>query len=119
MIKKFRKILKRTLLMILIMISALVTIILFPQLVFANKMTYKNFKVCTNDKIDHDIKILLDNATALVQRSELYDPDYKYNVILCHNTFYNKIDDRLLGIGPSLMAKYLKTLFPKRLFLKR
>ena len=105
MIKKFRKILKRTLLMILIMISALVTIILFPQLVFANKMKYKNFKVCTNDKIDLDIKLLLDNATALVQRSELYDPDYKYNIIPCHNTFYNKIDDRLLGIGPSARAR--------------
>jgi len=103
--KKFRRIFKRTLLMVLIMISALVTIILFPQIVFANKMKYKNFKVCSNDKINHDIKILLDNATALVQRSELYDPDYKYNVILCHNTFYNKIDDRLLGVGPSARAR--------------
>ena len=55
--------------MLLIIISALVTIILFPQLVFANKMKYKNFKVCTNDKINHDIKIPLDNAIALVQRS--------------------------------------------------
>jgi hypothetical protein len=99
--KKFKRILKRTLLMLLIIISALVTIILFPQLVFANKLKYKNFKVCSNDKINHDIKIILDNVTDLVQRSELYDPSYKYNIILSHNTFYNKIDDRLLGIGPS------------------
>src|SRR4030095_12988793 len=99
--KKFKRILKRTLLMLLIIISALVTIILFPQLVFANKLKYKNFKVCSNDKINHDIKIILDNATDLVQRSELYDPSYKYNIILCYSTFYNKIDDRLLGIGPS------------------
>ena len=87
--------------MFLIIISAFVTIILFPQLVFANKMKYKNFKVCSNDKINHDIKIRLDNAIALVQRSELYDSSYKYNIILCYNTFYNKIDDQLLGIGPS------------------
>ena len=105
MIKKFWRILKRTLWTLLIIISALVTIILFPQIVFANKMKYKNFKVCTNDKINHDIKILLDNATALVQRSELYDPDYKYNIILCHNTFYNKIDDILLGIGPAARGR--------------
>ena len=105
MIKKLRRILKRALLMLLIIISALVTIILFPQLVFANKMKYKNFKVCSNDKINHDIKIPLDNAIALVQRSELYDPGYKYNIILCHNTFYNKIDDILLGIGPAARAR--------------
>jgi len=91
--------------MLLIIISALVTIILFPQLVFANKLKYKNFKVCSNDKINHDIKIILDNAIDLAQRSELYDPNYKYNIILCHNTFYNKIDDGLLGIGPSARSR--------------
>ena len=103
--KKFRRILKRMLFILLIIISALVTIILFPQLVFANKMKYKNFKVCSNDKINHDIKILLDNAIDLAQRSELYDSSYKYNIILCHNTFYNKIDDILLGIGPAARGR--------------
>ena len=49
MIKKFRKILKRTLLMLSIIISALVAIILFPQLVFANKMKYKNFESKATD----------------------------------------------------------------------
>jgi hypothetical protein len=68
-------------------------------------MKYKNFKVCSNDKINHDIKIPLDNAIALVQRSELYDSNYKYNIILCYNTFYNKIDNTLLGIGPSARSR--------------
>ena len=102
--KKFKRIFKRTLLMLLILISALVTLILFPQIVFANKMKYKNFKVCSNDKINQDIKILLDNAIDLVQRSELYDSSYKYNIILCYNSFYNKIDD-LLGIGPAARGR--------------
>lgn len=96
--KKFRRILKRTLLTLLIVISAFATIILFPQLLFANKLKYKKFKVCSNDKINYDIKIVLDNAINLVQKSELYDSSYKYNIILCHNSFYNKIDD-ILGIG--------------------
>jgi hypothetical protein len=60
--------------------------------------------VCSNDKISYDIKIVLDNAMNLVQKSELYDSNYKYNIILCHNSFYNKIDDRLLGIGPAARA---------------
>ena len=102
--KRSRRVFKKALLMFLIIIAALVTIVLFPQLVFANNLKYKNFKVCSNDKINHDIKIVLDNAIDLVQRSELYDPGYKYNIILCHNTFYNKIDD-LLGIGPAARAR--------------
>lgn len=102
--KKLKTIFKRILLTVLIIISALATIILFPQLLFANKMKYKNFKLCSNDKINYDIKIVLDNATNLVQKSELYDSGYKYYIILCHNSFYNKIDDRLLGIGPAARA---------------
>jgi hypothetical protein len=103
--KKFKRIFKKTLLTLLIIISALVTIILCPQLLFANKMKYKNFNVCSNDKINDDIKIILDNAMNLVQKSELYDSSYKYNIILCHNSFYNKIDDKLLGIGPAARAR--------------
>jgi hypothetical protein len=103
--KKFRRIFKRALLTVLIIIAALVTTILFPQLLFANKMKYKNFKVCSNHKISYDIKIVLENAMDLVQKSELYDSGYKYNIILCHNSFYNKIDDRLLGIGPAARAR--------------
>ncbi len=80
-------------------------IILFPQRLFANKIKYKEFTVCSNDKIDDNIKIVLDKAMNLVQRSELYDPSYKYNIILCHNTFYNKIDDKLLGVGPAARAR--------------
>jgi len=103
--RKLKRILKRVSLTVLVMLSVLVTIILFPQLLFANKMKYKKFKVCSNDKINYDIRNVLDNAVNLVQKSELYDSNYKYNIILCHNSFYNKIDDRLLGIGPTARSR--------------
>jgi hypothetical protein len=102
--KKFRRIFKRTLVTLLIIISVFATIILFPQLLFANKLKYKTFKVCSNNKISYDIKFVLDNAMTLVQKSELYNSSFKYNIILCHNSFYNKIDNRLLGIGPAARA---------------
>ena len=35
----------------------------------------------------------------LVEKSELYDSNYKYNIVLCYNTLYNKIDDMLAGTG--------------------
>lgn len=97
----FKRILKIMLLTLLAAILTIATIILFPQRLFANKICYKEFTVYSNDKIDNSIKIVLGNALTLVQKSELYDPKYKYNIILCNNSFYNKIDDKLLGIGRS------------------
>jgi hypothetical protein len=97
--KIFKRIFKITLLTFLAAILTVITIVLFPQRLFANKIKYKEFTVYSNDKIDNNIKIVLDNAMNLVQKSGLYDSTYKYNIILCYNSFYNKIDDKLLGTG--------------------
>jgi len=88
----------------LVTIAAIIIIVLFPKGLFANKLKYQKFTVCSNQKIDTAIKTVLENAMRLVQTSELYDSAYKYNIILCHNTFYNKIDNTLLGKGPSARA---------------
>jgi hypothetical protein len=79
----FRKIFKITLLTFLATILTIAAIVLFPQRLFANKMKYKEFTVYSNDKIDNNIKVVLDNAINLVQKSEIYDSSYKYNIILC------------------------------------
>ena len=117
--KKFKRFFKIILLTFFAGILTIVVIILFPQKLFAYKIKYKEFTVCSNDKIDDNIKILLDNAMNLVQKSELYDSGYKYNIILCHNTFYNKIDDRLLGIGPAARARLNNVVIKVRIDQKR
>jgi len=99
--KLIKRIFKVTLLTLVAGILTIAVVILFPQHLFANKMSYKRFTVYSNDKIGDNIKTVLDNALNLIEKSELYDPVYKYNIILCYNTFYNKIDDRLLGNGPT------------------
>ena len=99
--KTIKRIFKVSLLALLAAVLTIVTIVLFPQHLFANKMNYKNFTVCSNNKIDNNIKTILNNAITLVEKSELYDTNYKYNIILCYNSLYNKIDDKLLGNGPS------------------
>ena len=96
-----RKILKISVLAILATILTIAVIILFPQPLFANKMVFKHFTVYSNEKIDDRIKAVLDHAMALVEKSELYDPGYRYNILLCYKSFYNKIDDKLLGNGPT------------------
>jgi len=93
-----RRSFKITLLSFVATVLTIVAVLLFPQKLFAYKMTYKEFTVCSNSKVDSSINFVLDNAMGLVKRSELYDSFYHYNIILCHNTFYNKIDN-LLGSG--------------------
>lgn len=102
--KTFKRILKITLLAAIAIITTLAIIILFPQRLFANKIEYKNFTVYSNKKIGNDIKIVLDNAMNLVKKSEINDSNYKYNIILCHNSFFNTIDDKLLGNGRTARA---------------
>ena len=103
--KIFRRVIKITSLTILTGILTIAIVILFPQGLFAHKTSYKQFTVCSNNKIDGSIKIVLDNALILVRESELYDSHYKYNIILCDNSFYNKIDNKILGTGPAARAR--------------
>ena len=86
-------------------ILTIAAIIIFPEHLFAYRLEYKYFKVYSNEKIDNDIKIVLDNAMNLVKKSEINDSDYKYNIILCYQSFYNKIDDKLFGEGPAARAR--------------
>lgn len=102
--KIFKRIFKITLLVFLAAALTIAAIILFPQRLFANKISYKEFTVYSNDKIDGNIKNVLENALTLVEKSELYNSTYKYNIILCENSFYNKLDDKLLGTGPTARA---------------
>lgn len=102
--RTIKRILAVTTLTIMVAVSGLATILLFPQPLFANKVEYKQFTVYSNDKITNDIIPLLDNAMALVEKSELNDSNYKYDILLSFNSAFNEIDDKLLGFGPSARA---------------
>ena len=102
--KKIKKALCSLLIIVLVFVSGLATIILYPQPLFANKVAYKQFKVYSNEKIGDEIKPLLDSAIALVKKSELYDPSYKADIFLSYNTFFNKIDNKVFGYGPTARA---------------
>jgi hypothetical protein len=102
--KIFKRIFRITVLAFLTAILTIATIVLFPQYLFAHKIEYKNFRVYSNGKIDDNIKTVLDNALTLVKRSEMNDSNYKYNIILCYKSFYNLIDEKLLGVGRTARA---------------
>lgn len=88
----------------LVTISGLVTIIFFPEPLFAYTIEHRQFNVYSNDRIDSNIKDILDNAVGLVEKSELYDQDYTFDIFFSYNSSFNNVDDRILGHGPSARA---------------
>lgn len=86
-----------------VLISGLVTIMLFPQPLFAHKMEYKQFRVYSDNMPDKGIEIILDKAYQLVEKSELHDKYYQYDIFFSHDNIYNRIED-LQGKGPAARA---------------
>lgn len=102
--KKIKTFLYSLLITTLVVGSALAMIILYPQPLFAYKVEYKQFNVYSNEKISDDIKPVLESALAIMKKSELYDPAYKADIFLSYNTYFNKIDDIVLGHEPTAKA---------------
>ena len=75
----------------------LILVVLYPQNLFANRMLHGSFTVYSNAAIDEKITMVLDDALELVEHAEIYDPTYHYDIFLCSGTFYNELDNKLLG----------------------
>jgi len=103
-----KTILKRILAMIsltlVVALSGLATIVLFPQPLFAYTVEHGKITVYANEEINPAIIPRIDNAMKLVNESELHDPDYTYDLFLSYNTLFNRIDDKVFGFGPSARA---------------
>lgn len=102
--KKIRSVLYALLITLFVFGLGLVTIILYPQPLFANKVEYRQFRVYSNEKISEQIKSILDSALSFVEKSELYDSSYQVDLFLSYNTSFNKVDDKVFGQGPTARA---------------
>lgn len=63
-------------------------ILLLPQTVFSNKMTYKNFTVYYHEAsvLDKDIQKVLDEAIRRLEKSTFYNKEYSQKIFLCNNS---------------------------------
>jgi len=126
--KKIKRVLYPMLITILMFVISLATIILYPQPLFANKLQYRQFNVYSNYMIGNEIQPVLDSVFSLIGKSELYDSSYKVDIFLADNTFFNKVDDKVFGKGPTarpidnnivvkvkvdINKSYVYTTFPK------
>ena len=86
------------------MVSGMITIVCFPQPLFAHQLRHKSFHLYADEPLPaREWKRTLDHAYQLAGRSELHDPSYNFNVFLAYGNVYNTIDD-LLGKGPAARA---------------
>lgn len=88
----------------LVLVSGLISLVVFPQSLFANKLEHEKFLVYYNNPIEEDkLRLILNDAYQLVERCELHDSDYRFDIFLADGNLFNQIDD-LQGKGPSARA---------------
>ena len=93
--KLIKKLIVGALLFSIVFISGLVTLIFYPQSLFAHQYEHKQFGVYYNsDSVVHSdsFKVILDNAYDLIMKSELHNPKYKYRVFLAYDNIFNRIE---------------------------
>ena len=104
--KAIKKVVASLTVAVAVVLSGLVTVTLSPQMLFAKKIEHQAFTIYASADTELDetyFKNRLDEAYTLIERSELHDKDYHFDVLLVHNHFFNDIED-IRGKGPIARA---------------
>lgn len=92
--------------MMILSISGLILLILYPQLTFAHQREYRSFHIYANEDIASEIELAIDSAMNLVEQSELYDSAYQADLFFAHNSTFNQLDNLLLGSWAAARATH-------------
>lgn len=95
---------------ILILITAIVLIVSIPQLIlaypdflFKERHTYKNFFILSDKKIEEDLNKRLDSISRKLAKTGFYEEEEKIKIIFCHDnglaSFFDKISLTPTGAG--------------------
>jgi len=95
--KTLKKILIRAFFTTITLLIAVISVMLNPQVLFAQKVVYRDFSIYSSDKSPGNYKTTIDSAIELIKTSEIYKHNQHLNIFLCNGTMYNKIDSKLLG----------------------
>jgi len=72
----------RTVLILILLTGILITFLLNPQLVYAQKHEYRQFKVYSKLAYPEEYNKIIDQALQLVQKSSIYNKDMKLDIFL-------------------------------------
>lgn len=82
----------------IIILGGIITLILFPQPLFSHSFEYKNFKVYSNYTLNQEAFVkTIDEAVEIVNKSEINNSNYNFDIFLANRTLYNKFDDLIFG----------------------
>ena len=65
--------------------AAYVLLLVFPEVVFAERVVYKNFRVYSSQSIDRNIYPILDRVQARLATSGIDDPHAVHRIFLCES----------------------------------
>lgn len=63
--------------------TAYLLTIVFPQYLFAHEISYKNFRVYSNQPLDENIERVLDLTEAKLEKSPIYDKELTERIFIC------------------------------------
>ena len=82
---------------ILLLHGILVTLVLTPSLMYANKTSLGNFTVYHDKPLDKALQQRLDSATEILKTSEFYDANIKFNICMNDGSRYPALVQTFLG----------------------
>lgn len=95
--KTLKRIAIGTVLTTIISVVTIVTLILNPQFLFAEKLVYGDFDIYSNNDIADSYQTTIDNAVELIRTSEIYEPNQRLDIFISHGTIFNEFDTKILG----------------------
>lgn len=79
-----KRILKITTLSILTFGLIYLTLLIYPYILFVHKIDYNNCTIYSDNKIDDNIKSIIDDAINRISKSDLYDRNIHFNIFICN-----------------------------------
>lgn len=104
--KKIFKIGLFTILTVGLVFGFFVLITVFPEIVLKNKLEYKNYQVYSTERIDNDIKGVLDSIEKIVSKSEIYQPETEHRIFFYNENRFHKWIHSTLIKAPTFTAMY-------------
>jgi len=95
--KRIRKWSLRIVVTCLFILGLLVGIALNPMLLYANKSITGVYTICHQEPLEASFIPKLEEANALLEKSELYDPCLKLTICLNDGSYYPKLMQRVRG----------------------
>ena len=95
--KQFKKWIFRLVVIALFLFGLLVTFMLNPIFLYANKTSIGKYSIYHNKPLDKNFQILLKQSDSIIKSSELYDPELTMDICLKDGSKYPRLIEKVLG----------------------